>query len=385
MRSSMSSGGARRRLLAGTLGHALTGGIVPIGTFPPPQLVCHACRMGWISAAMALAGVVAALTVRRLRGWVTGVVAAASLIVTYLAVPGRPDGWGLPATLAVVELLALLGLVVLLVRSAPVAPAVFISLVAAVAVAMMVLRFASPRTFVEAAGMCGLWALGALLAAAGGLYLRLQDERKQRSVADARQAQRLEIAHDLHDFVAHHVSEMVAQAQAAQVAGGSDPAYAAGALADIERAGLRALTALDHSVHVLRNGTPAGSRPGLAELAELCEHFAGVKVNLAIRAGLVGEVPAELGNVTYRIVVEALTNVRRHAPAATTVSVSVASAGDGLEVVVADDGGAAAEPGSGRSGLRGLAERVEALGGTFTAGPGQTGWSVTARLPWAPP
>jgi signal transduction histidine kinase len=363
---------------------------VPIGIYRDARGVWNAYRVAWISALAGVAAVAVAFADRRRRGWVAAAAAGASIVVTWLSAP-RPatDGWDTPATLAIVELLALLGLIVLVVRLAPVRQAVVAGLAAGAAVAVLVLRFASPATALEAVGMCGLWALGAVIAAAGGLYVRWLDVRRRRAVADARQAQRLEIAHDLHDFVAHHVSEMVAQAQAAQVAADSEPAYTRSALHDIEQAGLSALAALDQGIHVLRDGTSSQRQPGLAELAELSRRFAGAQVNLDLSPGLVDRVPPDLAAVAYRIVVEALTNVRRHAPTATVVDVIV-SGGDDLELVVSDNGGPAADPVAGRKsglGLRGLAERVEALGGTFIAGPGpgpgQRGWSIHARLPMA--
>ena len=130
----------------------------------------------------------------------------------------------------------------------------------------------------------------------------------------------------------------------------------------------------------------------MAELAGLVERFAAagpaaavLELDPALRDG----VPPEVATTVYRTVVEALTNVRRHVPAATRVVVSVApDDGPGrprLRATVTDDGGAGPPPTGARRGglgLPGLAERLEALGGTLTAGPHEGGgWRVTAVLP----
>ncbi|MFB6888967.1 sensor histidine kinase [Kitasatospora sp. NPDC056327] len=230
----------------------------------------------------------------------------------------------------------------------------------------------------------------ALPAVLVGLYLRGLDEARLRSVAAARRSQRLELAHDLHDFVAHDVSGMVAQAQAGTVLAASDPVRAAALFERIERAGLQALASLDRTVHLLRSedtdGPERGPQPGLAELADLTVRFAeagGVEVRLDAPAEEPA-VPREVAATVYRVVVEALTNVRRHAPAARTVEVRVRREGRRLTVRVRDDGGAVPQPSGprrGGSGLAGLAARVEALGGTLAAGREGGGWQVAVTLP----
>ncbi|WP_395294719.1 sensor histidine kinase [Kitasatospora hibisci] len=227
-----------------------------------------------------------------------------------------------------------------------------------------------------------------------GLYLRGMDDARRRSVAAARRAQRLELAHDLHDFVAHDVSGMVAQAQAGMVLAGSDPVRAAALFERIEQTGQQALTSLDRTVRLLRSDEAdlpeRGPRPGLAELTSLTERFAesgGAVVRLD--APTDQDIPREVAATAYRIVVEALTNVRRHAPAAHVVDVRVRREGRRLEVLVRDDGGGPQPSGPrlgevvrGGSGLAGLGARVEALGGTLCSGRAQAGgWQVKATMP----
>ncbi|MFE4973407.1 sensor histidine kinase [Kitasatospora sp. NPDC056651] len=221
-----------------------------------------------------------------------------------------------------------------------------------------------------------------------GRYLRSLDEARNKAVAEARRAQRLELAHDLHDFVAHDVSGMVAQAQAGAYLAGIDPARAAEMFQRIEQAGQRALASLDRTVQLLR-GEEGGGRaahPGLAELAEVAERFTatgGAEVRLELPEG---PVPREVEGTVHRIVVESLTNIRRHAPAARVVEVRAGRCGGRLELTVTNDGRAPGQTGrprrGGGSGLPGLAARVEALGGSLEAGPYEReAWRVAAVLP----
>lgn len=228
-----------------------------------------------------------------------------------------------------------------------------------------------------------VWALGPLAAAAVGLFLRYLAERRDREVAWARQAQRMELAHDLHDYVAHDVSAMIAQAQAARVVIEDREAVCA-ALARIEASGLAAMESMDRTVGVLRDrsGQERGF-DGVAELPELVERF-GDTARLTMDPRLADAVPRELAGTLHRVVTESLTNVRRHAPTATEVEVAVRLVAEDVEVVVRNDsaGVVPAAPGRrGGVGLPALAERVSALSGTFEAGPQGGGWLVRARFP----
>jgi signal transduction histidine kinase len=243
---------------------------------------------------------------------------------------------------------------------------------------------------------CLLWTVAAVGAVALGGFLRTLDVRQVRVAAEVRRAERVELARELHDFVAHHVSGMVVQAQAARVVAGTDPARATAALATIERAGVQALAAMRRTVRALRElaapettGGPPGHR--LDDLDGLVAGYlaaGGADVRLDADAGLAADVPAELATTVYRIVLEGLTNVRRHAPTASSVDIAVhrVSYGQGvaLSVSVTDNGPAPpGEPGPARGfGLIGLRERVALLDGVLTAGPvSPTGWRLAARLP----
>jgi signal transduction histidine kinase len=228
-------------------------------------------------------------------------------------------------------------------------------------------------------GFGGCVAVGALLR---------QSDRDRTTAADrARQDERLAIARELHDVVAHHVTGIVVQAQAGQLIAPTDPARAAGTLAGIERAGAEALASMRKVVGALRDaddgGAPVAPAASLAELEELVAHgrALGLPVHLHVD---VHAVPADVALSVHRVVREALTNARRHATRATSVDVQVVQRADVLSVAIVDDGQARGAPSAGGFGVVGMAERVHALGGRFRAGPRAapaTGWEVRAELP----
>ncbi|WP_129844211.1 sensor histidine kinase [Streptomyces sp. RFCAC02] len=233
-------------------------------------------------------------------------------------------------------------------------------------------------------------AAGWLAAVATGASLRLIDSRARAAVDTVRREERLELARELHDIVAHHLTGMLIQAQAAQVVGRKDAGKAAQALAGIETSAGDALTAMRRVVGLLRDdgAAPSSSSSGPEQLGALVERFSrqGPPVRLRVPGGPGGgaEWPPEVTSTVYRIVREALTNIRRHAPQATSVAVTVDREPHGVTVEIADDGPPVpARPGHrGGYGLIGMRERVEALNGTLSAGPGRdAGWAVRATLP----
>ncbi|MEV7727181.1 histidine kinase [Streptomyces sp. NPDC087917] len=246
-------------------------------------------------------------------------------------------------------------------------------------------------SWLEACGAAAFWSLPAFAAVAGA-HLRRQADRTRKARGDARRDQRLELAHDLHDFVAHDVSAIVVQAQAARFVADSDPGQAVRALERIEAAGLSAPASMDRTVHALREagGGPTGPTPGIAELPALVGRFEGGVWEAEEQA--LAALSREAGTTAYRVAVEALTNVRRHAPGADAVRVVVRRAPAGTELSVANTApprGSRARLGlrrRGGTGLVGLRERVAAAGGTFGAGPdAEGGWRVSAVFPTVGP
>lgn len=330
--------------------------------------------MDVIGTLLASGALLAALTGRAPIGWTAAAAGLASIVITVLhPLLGRQgSGW------AMAEVLPLLVLIVLAVRRAPGRQAWWAALpVLAVGVILVRLVWAAePYLMVSASAG---WSLPALVAAAVGLYLRRLDETRRAAVREARRAQRLALARDLHDYVAHDLSGILVQAQAAQVVPGPLPPAVSDALRRIEAAGQRAMASMDRTVDVLHDEPHGRSLPGIAALDELVEGFSP-PVSLSMTPGL--DLSREGSATVYRVVTEALTNVRRHAVHATRVSVSVTSRGDVVRVVIEDDGGGHSEAGDrGGYGLAGLAERVELLGGTLSAGPVAGGWALTAEIP----
>jgi signal transduction histidine kinase len=313
---------------------------------------------------------------------------------------GPGDGW------TFVECGVLLVLLCLAARAAHSLAHLMALVPAGIAVPTLLVRFdRGPVGAAVAFGGVATWALLALLVAAAGRYLGSLDARRVRAVAEARREQRLQLARDLHDFVAHDVSEMLAQAQAGEIVAARDPERAAGLFRTIERSGQRALAAMDRTVHMLRDGDatePHTQLPTTADLPGLAARFSaagGAQAHLDLDPEAEQVEDRALATTVYRIVVEALTNVRRHAPTASRVDIAVrrlpGAHGDALRVTVADDGrgtppiAAGLRRRRGGLGLPGLAERVAALGGSFTAGPRSRdgdggGWHLSAVMPLGP-
>ncbi|MEU4572629.1 histidine kinase [Nonomuraea sp. NPDC023979] len=333
----------------------------------------------------------------RARPFLAAVTAAVGVIgatctLAWLAAPGITPGIaGGPSTY--VHTVAVLTLVTLTVRWTPVRQAVPAVGAAAVSEALLALQIMHPPpSGLEAVAVTLFWSVGTAGATGLGAYLRALDRRRVEAVRQARRTQRLQLARDLHDFVAHDVSAMVIQAQAAQILLDRDPAEAAAALRAIEEDGARALASMDRTVRMLRElegeGASAEPLPGLDGLPDLIRRFADAGFpDTDMRIEPSGPVPREVATTIYRIVVEALTNVRKHAPAGSSVAIRVSDETGAVVVTVADharDQALPRLPTAERAGvgLAGLAERVGALGGEFTSGRAAGGgWVVKAVFP----
>lgn len=337
--------------------------------------------------AAAAAVIVAALWSdrRRSAGPAALVAVAVSLTAsTTAAVTGGPTSAAAGSWLYT-ETVSLLGLILVCAWAAPARWGVLSCLAGTVAVAVLVTRFrvlADTADGIMSASL--LWAMGGVAAAGLGLWLRNLEWRRLSAVREVRRTERLELSRDLHDFVAHHVSGMVVQAQAAQLVCSRNPSEAVHALKEIEEAGVQALACMRRTVSVLRDHeTSEVARDaafGVPDLPALVSGFP--QASLAVAENLA--VSSAVGNTAYRIVLEALTNVRRHAPTATSVEVRIEKADNAtVRVVVADNAThAGTRSVGGGFGLTGLEERVIAIGGTFTSGPRQpAGWVVEATLP----
>ncbi|SCL70308.1 Signal transduction histidine kinase [Micromonospora citrea] len=226
------------------------------------------------------------------------------------------------------------------------------------------------------------WLVGRLVRHRRHLTERLADERAARAVAE----ERLRIARDLHDTVAHNLSVIAMKASIARHVAAARPEESVTALEVIEAVGREALVEMRGALGLLRANDdpdlPVGSADDVRALVDRAEQ-AGIRVELT----LVGEaaLPAGIRLVVYRVVQEALTNVIRHAKA-TRCTVSVAVDADAVTVDVADDGTASGATDATGYGLRGMRERVSAYGGSLHAAPRPSGgFAVAVRLPTAQP
>lgn len=385
-----------------------------------------------LSPICGLVGIVA--VVRRRRWRVGGLVTLMTVSFLSSLAVGITAGDGAPSA---AEIGSLLVLTVGGLRAIePVRRAALLSLAA-----MIVLEATPSR--MNAVGPEPAMAVGFLLfvcwsfAAGIGAYLRFQLERRREAVDTVRRSERLELARELHDLVAHHITGIVVQAQAAKVVAEQKPEAVVPSLEAIANAGADALTSMRRLVSVLRSEDEAGRSPGstLMDMRTMVERFsaAGPQVTFDIGQGISdGSVAPEVMNTLHRVLQESLTNVRRHAPgtgwveadlkltdgsdlrawaesvrarngqdprarraAYASTATSATSAGGGM-------GGTSATGGAvrlrvrnygsmadirisrlgGGFGLVGMAERVEALGGRLMAGPTPSGaWEVMAEFP----
>jgi signal transduction histidine kinase len=231
-----------------------------------------------------------------------------------------------------------------------------------------------------------LLVLGVAFAAtiATGMYARSTDQRRAEDARATRQSERDAIARELHDLVAHHVTGIVVQAQAARLVAAARPDVTANALSSIERAGADALSSMRAMVGALRADSgdapiaPTATLDDIRQLATSGSTAPPVVVSLDSAAE---RLPSSVMASLHRIAIEALTNARRHGTGATTVDVAVACEPQHVTLSVTNDGAVVTDRQQG-FGLVGIAERVAALGGQFEAGPRPTGgWAVTAVLP----
>jgi signal transduction histidine kinase len=214
------------------------------------------------------------------------------------------------------------------------------------------------------------------------LAVELEREREERARAAVAE-ERTRIARELHDEVAHAMSVIAVQADAAEGALAHDPALVQRPLVAIRETAREALADMRRVLGALRGDEQAelAPEPGLARAGALLEQAraGGLEVDLRVE-GEPAPLPPALDLTAYRVLQEGLTNVRRHA-AARRVEVVLRYDRDAVGVEVVDDGGG---PGSGSGGGRGLAgirERVALLGGEFVAGPRARGFALKVTLP----
>lgn len=239
------------------------------------------------------------------------------------------------------------------------------------------------------ADLMSLWATVAgyaffLFAAALGAAIRYRTKFRIRDIDQAKAREREQLARELHDTVAHHVSGIAIQAQAGRAIAASHPERAIEVLAIIEDAATRTLTELRAIVGVLRatQDTEFAPQPGVAEVEQLATDGQARPCVEVTLAGEFDDLSPAVGAAIYRLAQESITNARRHARHATQVTVAVTGDADQVRLTIDDDGSAAGGRAPAGYGLVGMRERASLLGGTFHAGPAaERGWRVEAVLP----
>ncbi|MFT9668446.1 sensor histidine kinase [Streptomyces rhizosphaericola] len=331
-------------------------------------------------SALAPVAALSLMAVRRWRGDPRVVAAAGALAGAWSlgcdawmrAVAQRPgSSAGHADAYTLFELAALIVVLVLTVRYGAARPAAGAAVLLCLAVVLRPVAVRVTENGLILAVFCTVAVCAGLI---GALVARLAALDRRRHAEQVRLEQRLAFARDLHDFVAHHVTGIVVQAQGAQVVAASRPELAVSALGQIERAGSEALRALRHMVSGLRTkdafapGPAPGDEPaadGVAGLRTLVAAFTlpgGGSARLA-EEGPVDRLPAAAVAAVHRVTMEALTNVRKHAPEARQVTVTLRALAGTVDLAVVDDGsgpgggggsGVDVRPGGGLGGLPGL-------------------------------
>ncbi|MFF8378224.1 sensor histidine kinase [Streptomyces sp. NPDC015661] len=221
-------------------------------------------------------------------------------------------------------------------------------------------------------------------AAAGGAAFRYRAESWRRALDQSRSQERVGLARELHDIVAHHVSAIAVQAQAGRAMAGQRPEAALEALVVIEAEASRTLAEMRAMVRVLRDGAPAeyAPQPGVADLLSLARRAPVPVVDVQLPDDM-DALPPQVDAAVYRLAQEALTNALRHARNASRVEIRVVEDAERLRLRVTDDG--QIDPARSVNhgfGLLGMTERAQLLGGTLRAGPApEGGWTVDAEIP----
>ena len=219
-----------------------------------------------------------------------------------------------------------------------------------------------------------------------GLEVRHLGGMMQSRNQQVRILEREQLARELHDTVAHHVSAIAIQAQAGRAVGANDPEAAMAALETIEAAAAETLEDMRAMVRILRDGDPAALAPrgGVADLERLgARNGQGPAVAVELDGDL-DDLAPPVDAAVFRLVQESVTNAVRHARDVTSVEVRLTGHDDVLHLTVHDDG-SDSNPARQRPagyGITGMVERARLLGGVCEAGPDPAGgWTVTAAIP----
>lgn len=222
-----------------------------------------------------------------------------------------------------------------------------------------------------------------LFSAACGAAIRYRTHARLRDFEQVRLREREQLARELHDTVAHHVSAIAIQAQAGRTLALDRPERALDVFAVIEEAASRTLSEMRAMVGALRDGEPPAfaPQPGVMDIEQFAgRDGGGAEVHVEL-SGDLEDLSPSLGATLYRIAQEAVTNARRHARHATRIDVRVEGDDRWVRLTVADNGEVVTARNPSGFGLAGMSERAAQFGGTLEASPSGSGWRVTAVLP----
>ena len=224
-----------------------------------------------------------------------------------------------------------------------------------------------------------------LFPAALGASVRFRATARLRETEQIKLREREQLARELHDTVAHHVSAIVIRAQAGRVVAASRPEAAVDALEVIEGEASRALAEMRTMVGALRRAEEPDLVPqqGVADIERLARG-AGDSPRVEVElSGDLDDLRPSVGAALYRLAQESVTNAVRHARHATRIDVRVVGDDRSVRLTVSDDGDAGPLSASSSSyGIAGMTERAKLLGGALEAGPSRPrGWTVNAVLP----
>ncbi|MEU4419076.1 histidine kinase [Actinoplanes sp. NPDC024001] len=380
-----------QRVMAGLFA-VVVAGLVVVEGLDGPTL---AAKTGIVASGLFAVAVVLLAEARP-----SAIALAAAVSVTVSVACGLVPAMRPEHTFGIVEFAALSVAVIRLVMQHPIVRAAGPAALTILAIGLLPVRvFLHPvnvRTLSQDGGLVAVvLAAWVLFLGMLGLYLRLLERRRVDADRLARQSERLDHARDLHDYVAHHVTAIVAQTQAIRFVTGSgaapSPEDLDALLADIEKVGGQALTSMRTLVGILRDETSAAT-PAQGTLDEMLTAVTGTlppgypAPDVSVDESLTHrQLPAATLDAAHHTVLEAMTNVLRHTSGTTRIDIRIRAHPDrpGMaEVSVRNDGTAAVPPlPAGGFGLTGLSERVRAAGGEFSAGPIASGWQVTAILP----
>ncbi|MCL1601717.1 MAG: sensor histidine kinase [Actinomycetia bacterium] len=252
---------------------------------------------------------------------------------------------------------------------------------AAIASAASILTDPTPNIVLEAVIGSSLFLI---LPAAIGALVRYETSARANEIYKAKLLEREQLARELHDTVAHHVSAIVIQAQAGHTIAASHPEAAADALQVIEEEASRTLAEMRQMVGALRDDDTVDLSPqrGVADIERLAMSAGDTPTIAVDLSGDFESLTPAVDAAIYRLAQESITNAVRHARNATRIDVGVVADAKTVHLTVNDNGDTSGSTGAPGYGIVGMKERAILLGGSFEAGPGPVdGWRVDAVVP----